>query len=109
LAATVSVTFSEPMVPVGATEALPDEAVPVEISPRPAGSWRWMGTRSLVFQPAKRLPMATRYTVRIPAGTKAMSGKSLAEEVRWSFTTPAPTLVNVLPRGRGVELEPLIL
>lgn len=38
-----------------------------------------------------------------------MSGKSLAEEVRWSFTTPAPTLVNVLPRGRGVELEPLIL
>lgn len=109
LAATVSVTFSEPMVPVGATEALPDEAVPVEISPRPAGSWRWMGTRTLVFQPAKRLPMATRFTVRIPAGTKAMSGKSLAEEVRWSFTTPAPTLVNVLPWGRGVELEPLIL
>jgi hypothetical protein len=72
LAPALSITFSQPMVAVGSQ----DEAaahVPVKLSPQPEGKWRWLGAQTLVFEPAAeggRFPMATRYTVNVPAGTR---------------------------------------
>jgi hypothetical protein len=48
LAPNVSITFSQPMVAVTSqTEAA--QNLPVKLSPQPAGRWRWVGTKTLVF------------------------------------------------------------
>jgi len=109
LAPKVSLTFSEPMVPITSLGALSEEEVPARISPETPGTWSWLGTRTLVFQPAKRMPMATSFTVTVPAGAKAMSGQTLAREVRWGFRTPPPTLERLVPGGSSVGLEPVIV
>ena len=72
----LSVTFSHPMVTVTSqTEAA--KTVPVSLEPMPRGRWRWLGTKTLMFDPKKRFPMATDYRVKIPAGTQSALGKRL--------------------------------
>src|SRR5579885_30146 len=59
LAPQLSVTFSQPMVAVTSQEEA-SQTTPVQITPRPAGRWRWLGTKTLIFDPdEQRLPMAT--------------------------------------------------
>ncbi len=97
LAPYLSVTFSQPMVALSSHEDLAREGVPVKLSPQPPGTWRWVGTKTLVFQPDGRFPMATRYTVEIPAGTKSAIGGVLEQAVRWTFTTPPPNVRTFYP------------
>lgn len=110
IAPALSITFSQPMVAVTSQE---DAAanVPVTLSPQPTGKWRWLGTQTLVFQPdaeGGRLPMATRYTVTIPAGTRSALGNKLAEPTTFSFATPPPTLKSSFPSGESVRRDPLM-
>jgi hypothetical protein len=79
LAPHLTMTFSQPMVPITTMDDLAKdkERLPVSLVPQPAGKWRWLGTKTLMFQPEKRFPMATEYAVEIPAGTKAMNGAAL--------------------------------
>ncbi|MFN2115607.1 MAG: Ig-like domain-containing protein, partial [Anaerolineae bacterium] len=109
LASHLSVTFSEPMVPLTSHAALADRDVPVRLEPEPAGEWRWVGSRTLVFEPEPRFPMATEYSVEVPAGTAAESGSSLAEAVTWSFRTPPPSLVSRHPVGGPTDRRPVVL
>src|SRR5688500_5175571 len=51
IASHLSVTFSQPMVPVGAHGDLAAKGVPVRLIPEPPGKWRWVGTRTLLFEP----------------------------------------------------------
>jgi uncharacterized protein YfaS (alpha-2-macroglobulin family) len=106
LAPHLSVTFSQPMVPVASLEALAAEAVPVRLTPQPAGRWRWVSATTLLFEPDPRFPMATEYQVEVPAGTRAASGAALAQPARWSFRTPAPTVVRCWPQGGPTTREP---
>lgn len=100
----LSVTFSRAMIALGAREP----RAPVRITPEPPGRWRWLGTRTLVFEPeGGRFPMATRYAVEVPRGTRAVGGKRLAEPVRWSFTTPPPSCVATRPQGEQASRDPL--
>jgi uncharacterized protein YfaS (alpha-2-macroglobulin family) len=99
LAPQLSVTFSQPMVAVTSQAELEAEAVPVRLTPQPAGKWRWVGTKTLLFVPAVRFPMATQYSVTVPAGTKSATGGTLATAKTWSFTTPPPQLKNYHPQG----------
>src|SRR5262245_33398330 len=81
----LSVTFSQPMVAVTSNEDR-DAAQPhVKLSPQPKGRWRWVGAKTLLFEPDGRFPMATEYTVEIPAGTKSAVGWALGASKRWSF------------------------
>ncbi len=84
----LSVTFSQPMVAVTSNDDLSASQAPVKISPQQQGKWRWLGTKTLVFYPAVRFPMATDYTVEIPAGAKSVTGGALATAKRWTFSTP---------------------
>jgi alpha-2-macroglobulin len=84
----LSITFSQPMVPVTSNSDLAAHDVPVNLSPQPNGRWRWLGTKTLLFEPEGRFPMATDYMVEIPAGTKSTSGGTLASTKRWTFSTP---------------------
>ncbi|HEY8459138.1 MAG TPA: Ig-like domain-containing protein, partial [Blastocatellia bacterium] len=103
----LSVTFSQPMVAVTSNEDLSASQVPVKLSPQPAGKWRWLGTKTLLFEPAGRFPMATDYTVEIPAGTKSAAGGSLVAARRWTFSTPAPRVKSSWPTGGPHSRNPL--
>jgi len=107
VARNLSITFSEPMIAVGDLQTT-DRTNPARIDPQPGGRWRWLGTRPLVFQPSTRFPAATTYRVEIPAGTRAASGNTLDEAVRFEFSTPPPQVVETYPGGNSVELEPLV-
>ena len=109
LAPHLSVTFSQPMVALDSHEGLAREAVPVRLSPQPPGEWRWVGTRTLVFEPEVRFPMATDYRVEVEAGTRAAGGATLASASSWSFSTPPPRLVARHPEGGPVRRDTVML
>jgi uncharacterized protein YfaS (alpha-2-macroglobulin family) len=100
------------MVPIGTLGNLAAGSVPVQIDPPLAGTWRWLGTKTLTFEYDSnlidRLPKATAYKVTIPAGTKSISGGLLAGSVTWTFSTPPPKLVTMYPQNIPQPLEPLI-
>ncbi len=96
LAPDLSVTFSEPMVAVTSQQAAA-ETVPVVLSPTAEGKWRWLGTKTLMFDTATRFRMATKYTARIAAGTTAAKGQKLEKDVVWTFTTPPPKVESHFP------------
>jgi uncharacterized protein YfaS (alpha-2-macroglobulin family) len=96
LAPQLSITFSRPMIALSSQEQAATN-VPVEVSPQLPGKWRWLGTRTLVFEPIGRFAMATQYSVTVPAGTKSAAGGTLTKPKSWTFTTPAPTMVQSYP------------
>ncbi len=108
LAPNLSVTFSEPMVPVTSQEKLAATKPPIQLSPQPEGQWYWLGARTLFFEPKGRFPMATEYTVTIPAGVKAANGQTLPQGQTWKFRTPAPTLQASYPGGTRQALDPIL-
>lgn len=107
LAPRVSVTFDQPMIAL-TTQDEAAKTVPVTLDPQPEGSWRWLGTRTVVFDPAERLPQATTYTVTVPAGATAESGATLEEAHSFTFATPPPTVKDHWPYGEGQPLQPVI-
>src|SRR5262245_36537884 len=108
LAPHLSVTFSQPMVAVTSNEDLAASQPPVKLSPQPKGRWRWIGSKTLLFEPDGRFPMATEYTVEIPAGTKSAVGGALGETKRWRFATPPLTLKSKYPTGESQPRNPLL-
>lgn len=118
----ISITFDQPMVPVATVGQLAATAVPVTISPKVAGSWQWIGTSTLRFAvqgnsavgktssaDLDRLPMATDYTVTVPAGTKAASGAKLTATASFQFSTPPPTVRSFQPTGNSMALDPVFV
>src|SRR5262245_8227021 len=104
----LSVTFSQPMVAVTSNEDLAASQPPVKLSPQPKGRWRWVGAKTLLFEPDGRFPMATEYTVEIPAGTKSAVGRALGATKRWSFATPPLTLKSKFPAGASQPRDPIL-
>ena len=103
----VSITFSQPMVPVSTVGQLPDTTVPATITPAVAGHWDWIGTTTLRFSAdsatVDRLPMATRFTVTVPAGTKSQSGGTLAAAAHCGVQHPTAgsAVIHTGLEGRG--------
>ena len=113
LAPFVSITFNQPMVPIGTLGQLAEADVPATLTPDIPGRWEWIGTRTLRFESDSelidRLPMATTYSVEIPAGTESASGEVLAEAVSWTFETPPPQVQSVSPQGESLDLETIFV
>jgi len=76
LAPYMSVTFNKAVIAI-TTQDEAAEQIPVSLHPEPEGQWRWLGTRTVVFEPDPRFPMATDYAVTVPE-----TGTS------FSFSTP---------------------
>jgi uncharacterized protein YfaS (alpha-2-macroglobulin family) len=108
-AAEVTVTFSQPMVPLASLGAVRAQAVPVRLTPRPAGEWRWLDTRTLRFEPRAALPAATEYRVEVAAGTRSAAGVPLAGPVAWTFSTRAPQATGAWPQGQPTGFTPVLL
>ncbi|MDQ2747326.1 MAG: Ig-like domain-containing protein, partial [Acidobacteriota bacterium] len=107
LAPDLNVTFSQPMVAVTSQEQAA-QTVPVELSPSVEGKWRWLGTKTLMFDTTKRFPMATRFTAKVPAGTKSANGQTLAKDVAWTFTTPPPKVETMIPQSQITRRDALM-
>ncbi|MBV9211898.1 MAG: Ig-like domain-containing protein, partial [Acidobacteria bacterium] len=109
IAPNLSVTFSQPMVALTSLEELATQASPVQLSPQTPGRWRWVGTKTLLFEPENnRLPMATDYTVTVPAGIKSANGGTLSTARTWKFSTPPPQVKNMYPQGETQRRDVLM-
>jgi uncharacterized protein YfaS (alpha-2-macroglobulin family) len=95
--AEVVVVFSQAMVPLTTVSALDASQVPVRLTPQPAGRWSWVDTRTLRFEPTRRLPMAMRYVLEVPAGTRSATGAALAAPFRAEFSTAPPRATGAYP------------
>ncbi|MBA2542215.1 MAG: hypothetical protein H0V17_21420, partial [Deltaproteobacteria bacterium] len=102
IAPELSVTFSQPMVAV-TSQGDAAGVQPVKLTPQPKGNWRWLGTRTILFDPNIRFPMATTWAVEVPAGTKSMNGGVLKTATKFSFETPTVTMVSHFPNGYQPE------
>ncbi len=109
IASHLAVTFSRPFAPLAANAALDALDVPASIEPEPAGRWRWVGTRTLLFEPELRFPMATEYSVDVPAGAEAADGTALAEGRNWTFRTPPPSVTTFWSTVLAPERSALIV
>ncbi|HEY7545549.1 MAG TPA: Ig-like domain-containing protein, partial [Blastocatellia bacterium] len=108
IAPQLSVTFSQPMVAVTSHADTVAQGVPVRLTPQPPGQWRWIGTKTLLFEPGERFPMATEYRVEIPAGTKSATGATLAAARSWRFATPPPTVKSSYPTNGPTRRDPVM-
>lgn len=105
----VSVTFSRPVVAV-TSQSDSQQKIPVKMEPQPEGKWRWLGTKTVVFDPsAGRLPMATKYAVTVPQTTTAADGAPLSQAVAFNFSTTPPKLTSKHPLRDSQPLNPPIL
>jgi len=121
IASHLSITFSQPMVELDTVRSLAAGSIPVKLEPRPQGAWRWVGTKTLLFEPRPfatkdgetpkgRFPMATSYTVAVAAGPPTTVGGRLEKGVRWSFATPAPRVVRSHPPSNAPQpLQPVVV
>lgn len=103
----ISMTFSQPMVSVTSQDTA-SQTVPATVEPAVEGRWRWLGTKTLLFDPDPRLPMATEFTVSVPAGTTSALDVELKEASTFTFRTPPVSTTHVSPTGQRQPLDPLI-
>src|SRR5262249_4253378 len=69
------------------------EAPFFRIDPPVVGTFRWSGTRVLIFSPAAPLPFSSRYEVSIDGAVSA-AGRRLEKPHRFAFTTPNVRLLR---------------
>src|SRR5258708_19611863 len=104
----IRVIFSEPMVPLGRIPKV--VAVPwFHVAPEVVGKFRWAGTTTLVYTPAKKLPFATKYDVTVDAAAAAVSGHTLGKAYHFSFTTPTIQLKAVDWYRTGGKVHGLVV
>jgi uncharacterized protein YfaS (alpha-2-macroglobulin family) len=107
LAPNLSVTFSQPMVAVSSHAETIEKGVPVRVTPEPKGKWRWVGTKTVLFEPQGRFPKATEYKAEVPAGTRSAVGGRLETAKTWTFATPPPRLQAQYPSGGPHKRDPI--
>lgn len=103
-AASVVVMFNQPMVEASDESQAASAKLPIQIKPEVKGVARWIGSRALVFAPSDSLPFATIFTVTVPKTLKSRSGKTLAEDYVFAFSTPSVKLVEHYPYGTYQQL-----
>ncbi len=104
----ISLTFSMPMVPLTSQAELAELELPVTMKPEVPGSWRWVGTRTLMFQAEGRLPGATTYEIEVPAEFPSEGVQTLEFPFRWEFSTAPLKLIRSYPGDDPQPLRPLI-
>ena len=86
----------------------------MRLEPQPPGQWRWVGTKTLLFEPDPRFPQATEYRATVKAGTRSATGAVLAEDFATTFRTPPPAVERFHPQppttffGPWTDRQPVI-
>jgi len=90
----IVVFFDRPMVPLTALETPPLTA-PARLDPPLPRQGRWLNTATWAWSPP--LHGATRYTVTVSSGLRALDGATLAAPYTASFSTVRPAVARVTP------------
>ncbi|MBN2358301.1 MAG: alpha-2-macroglobulin [Deltaproteobacteria bacterium] len=101
-----AVTFSKPIVALGAVEQMQRRLPMIAVEPPVAGEWKWIGSSTVEFAPRDRLPLATAFKLTVAAGVTALDGSRLAQPFSWQFSTVKPELRSVEPDDRWAWLRP---
>ena len=92
--AQIKIDFSNPLIPLTTLSDTEREKILQYFSLQPAveGNFRFLGTSTVVFQPAHSLPLATNFQVKITQGLKDIFGNELQNDFSWEFQTPFPQI-----------------
>ena len=82
----ITVAFNRPMVPLTSLDQQATANIPVTITPKTAGKFKWISTRNLQFIPDTRLQRSSNYTVSVGNGFTSMDGLPL-DATTTRFTT----------------------
>ncbi len=94
---TIYVMFNLPIVPM-ASLGEPITSSPImTIEPHVDGIYRWYGTRTLSFEPAKPLVDLKKITVTIEGDTASLGGRRLGKTVSFELYTETVKIVNFYP------------
>ena len=91
----VYVVFSQPMTALAAVEET--RSGPLSISPSLPGRLRWLGSRTLSFEPDAPITGSRRFSVTVPADAATLGGRSLGTEFSFSFATPELDIIDYYP------------
>jgi len=82
---TIYVLFNQPMVPVSKLgEPVKDSPI-MSVSPSVPGTYRWMGTKMLSFEPDDPMHRTRDYKITINKGSKSIFGKELPLDFNYIF------------------------
>jgi hypothetical protein len=103
---TISIIFNRPVVPLLSIDELKALPAPFKVEPAIEGSGEWISTSIYQFK-AQNLRGGTLYTITVPAGLQDVTGAVLQQEVKATFRTTAPRLIEATPerRNRNVPLD----
>lgn len=88
----ITVTFSQPMVPIASQGELAQ--VPAYVS-QVEGEWRWMGTQTMMFVPKSgQFPMSNTFKINIKGGLKSQTGGALPADVDFKFNTATAKVIQ---------------
>ncbi len=89
--------FNRPMVALSAVGKRAKRDL-LAISPPLPGRLRWIGTRTLLFEPAADLEPATRYTASLDKRLRTFAGERVSELTPIHVETRRPTVRSMSPR-----------
>ena len=97
----VSITFSQPIVPLGQpTEDLPPAFT---LSPAVEGRGEWLNTDTYVFYPNPALSGGVQYTAALTPQFTALAGVPFSADVtQWNFTAAPPKLMQIAPTSASL-------
>jgi alpha-2-macroglobulin len=101
----IVIHFTQPMVPLS---ALGEEVTTdlVKIDPLPEGYFKWVNTKTLVYQVKGNLPYSTDFLVKVYSGKPSLLGFAMVKDMSLKFNTPAPTISTVSPaRNKPIFLD----
>lgn len=98
----ISIRFSRTMVRAGAL-LQPGPLPALRFEPPVEGQVIWLDTATALFRPAAPLRPGTRYTASLAADLADVAGGRLDIPFSWTFSTPAPKVLDTSPAdGAGL-------
>jgi hypothetical protein len=76
-----------------------------KIVPDVPGTFTWDGSRTMIFTPAQKLPVATKFTVTLSAGYRDVDGNVAQGPTKFAFTTVGlPVLSSSTPAAGATDV-----
>ena len=104
-AATITVIFSRPVVPLTTLQQMESLPHPLVFEPAIEGKGEWLNTSIYVFTPAQPLAGGVTYRAQVAAGLQDVSGAVLANDYIWQFTTIPPRVLWVEPADAATLVD----
>lgn len=98
----VSARFSEPMVPLGDPRGTTS---PFQIACPEPGTGRWVDSRTWAYDFARDLPAGVRCTFRLASGLTSLTGKTVAGQQAFAFSTGGPAIRTSTPHEGNEAID----